>query len=144
ETYAEITANFAHWDDIDIHYKGSVITSTGHGFSGLSRQKLLNILQERGRALGVSFQFEKEGTRIEPIPRSADLVLAADGANSFIRQKYAAQFGPQVEARRNKFVWLGTTRPFPAFTFYFKESEHGVFRVHAYQYEKEHSTFIVE
>lgn len=143
ETYAEITANFAHWDDIDIHYRGEVITSTGHGFSGLARQKLLNILQNRGRALGVNFKFETEVADVEAY-RGADLVLAADGANSAIRQKYAAHFQPRVEERRNKFVWLGTTRPFPAFTFYFKESGHGVFRVHAYQYDKSHSTFIVE
>lgn len=143
ETYAEITRNFAHWDDIDIHYRGSVVTSRGHGFSGMSRQKLLNILQDRARALGVQLEFEKDVTDIEPY-RAADLVLAADGVNSFIRQKYAAQFQPEIDWRRNKFVWLGTTRPFPAFTFYFKESPHGLFRVHAYQYDKSHSTFIVE
>lgn len=143
ETYAAITQSFAHWDDIDIHYKGSVITSTGHGFSGMSRQKLLNILQDRARALDVRLEFEKDVTDIEPY-RAADLVLAADGVNSFIRQKYAAHFQPDIDWRRNKFVWLGTTRPFPAFTFYFKESAHGLFRVHAYQYDQSHSTFIVE
>jgi anthraniloyl-CoA monooxygenase len=142
-TYAEIEKSFAHWDDIDVHYKGEVLTSTGHGFSGMSRKKLLSILQKRARALGVTLQFETDVAHIERY-RSADLVLAADGVNSMIRQAYASHFQPQIDWRRNKFVWLGTTRPFPAFTFYFKESTHGLFRVHAYQYDKKHSTFIVE
>ena len=142
-TYAEIEKSFAHWDDIDIHYKGEVITSTGHGFSGMSRKRLLTILQKRARALGVNLQFETDVASVERY-RSADLVLAADGVNSMVRQVYAAQFQPQIDWRRNKFVWLGTTRPFPAFTFLFKESPHGLFRVHAYQYDKKYSTFIVE
>ena len=143
-TYAEIEKSFAHWDDIDIHYKGEVVTSTGHGFSGLSRKKLLNILQKRARALGVGLQFETDVAHIERYRSSADLVVAADGVNSMTRQIYAQHFQPQIDWRHNKFVWLGTTRPFPAFTFYFKESGHGLFRVHAYQYDKKHSTFIVE
>jgi anthraniloyl-CoA monooxygenase len=131
-TYAAITRSFAHWDDIDIHYKGEVVTSTGHGFSGLSRQVLLNILQDRARELGVRLEYQTDVTDIEPY-RSADLVLAADGVNSFIRQRYAEHFQPQIDWGRNKFVWLGTTRPFPAFTFYLKEGQHGHFRVQAYQ-----------
>jgi anthraniloyl-CoA monooxygenase len=143
ETQAAITRNFAHWTDIDVHYRGEVITSAGHGFSGLSRQVLLNILQNRARDLGVKLEYQKDVTDIEPY-RSADLVVAADGVNSSIREKYAAHFQPEIDWRRNRFVWLGTTRPFPAFTFYFKESADGLFRVHAYQYDKTHSTFIVE
>ena len=143
ETQAAISRSFAHWNDIDVHYRGEVITSAGHGFSGMSRQALLNILQNRARDLGVKLEYQKELTDIEPY-RSADLVLAADGVNSFIRQKYAEHFQPEIDWRRNRFVWLGTTRPFPAFTFYFKESAHGLFRVHAYQYNRTHSTFIVE
>jgi len=143
ETKGAITRSFAHWNDIDVHYRGEVITSAGHGFSGLSRQVLLNILQNRARDLGVRLEYQTDVTDIEPY-RSADLVLAADGVNSFIRQKYAEHFQPEIDWRRNRFVWLGTTRPFPAFTFYFKESAHGLFRVHAYQYDRTHSTFIVE
>ena len=143
ETQAAIGRSLAHWNDIDVHYRGEVITSAGHGFSGLSRQALLNILQNRARDLGVRLQYQTDVTDIEPY-RSADLVLAADGVNSFIRQKYAEHFQPEVDWRRNRFVWLGTTRPFPAFTFYFKENGHGLFRVHAYQYNRTHSTFIVE
>jgi len=143
ETQAAITRSFAHWNDIDVHYRGEVITSAGHGFSGMSRQALLNILQNRARDLGVKLEYQKEVTDVEAY-RSADLVLAADGVNSSIRQKYAEHFQPEIDWRRNRFVWLGTTRPFPAFTFYFKESAHGLFRVHAYQYNRTHSTFIVE
>ncbi|MBI3453329.1 MAG: bifunctional salicylyl-CoA 5-hydroxylase/oxidoreductase [Rhodospirillales bacterium] len=143
ETYAEITRNFAHWDDIDIHYKGEVISSTGHGFSGLSRQKLLDILQRRAAGLGVRLRFETDVSDLAPY-KDADLILAADGVNSTIRGQYAAHFRPQIDWRCNKFVWLGTTRPFPAFTFFFKQDRHGLWRVHAYQYDKSHATFIVE
>ncbi len=143
ETYAEITRNFAHWDDIDIHYRGEVVSSTGHGFSGLSRRVLLDILQRRAAGLGVELSFETEIG--DPAPYlDADLVLAADGVNSALRARYADSFGPEIDWRRNRFVWLGTTRPFPAFTFFFKTNPHGLWRVHAYQYEKGHSTFIVE
>jgi anthraniloyl-CoA monooxygenase len=143
ETYREITNQFAHWDNIDIHYRGSLITSTGHGFCGLSRITLLTILQKRAQALGVKILFEKEVSDLEPY-LGADLVLAADGVNSTVRTKYAAHFGPSINWRPNKFVWLGSTRPLSAFTFWFKETEHGLWRVHAYQYEKGHSTFILE
>ncbi len=104
---------------------------------------LLDILQRRARALGVRLEFAKEVSDLAPY-RGADLILAADGANSFIRQKFAHAFEPEIEARRNKFVWLGTTRPFPAFTFFFKENDAGLWRVHAYQYDKTTATFIIE
>jgi anthraniloyl-CoA monooxygenase len=143
ETYAEIRANFAHWDDIDVHYQGEVLTSTGHGFSGLSRRTLLDILQRRAAGLGVKLQFEKDVGDVTPY-LGANLVLAADGVNSAIRAKYAAEFQPSIDWRPNKFVWLGTTRPFPAFTFFFKPNRHGLWRVHAYQYDQGYSTFIVE
>ena len=143
ETHAEINRNFAHWDDIDIHYKGEVVTSTGHGFCGFSRQILLDILQRRAAALGVKLEYEKEVSDLAPYD-GADLILAADGANSTIRARYAQHFQPEIDFRPNRFVWLGTTRPFPAFTFFFKENAHGLWRVHAYQYDKTTATFIVE
>ncbi len=143
ETYAEIRANFAHWDDIDVHYQGEVLTSTGHGFSGLSRGTLLDILQRRARGLGVTLKFETDVPDITPY-LGADLVLAADGVNSAIRTRYAAELQPDIDWRPNKFVWLGTTRPFPAFTFFFKPDRHGLWRAHCYQYDKGQSTFIVE
>ncbi len=150
ESYAAITGSFYHWDDIDTHHRGQVLTSTGHGFSGLSRKRLLQILQERALELGVRIDFQTEALDPEPF-LDADLVLGADGVNSMMRARFADSFEPELDMRPNRFVWLGTTRPFPAFTFYFDENEHGLFRVHAYQYSKEPetpggplSTFIVE
>src|SRR5438309_4232842 len=143
ESHAEITSHFAHWDDIDIHYRGEVLTSTGHGFAGMSRQVLLDILQRRCAELGVRLRWETEVGDLGAWA-DADLVLAADGVNSFIRSRYAEHFRPQVDWRPNKFVWLGTTFPYPAFTFVFKESDHGLWRVHAYRYNASMSTFILE
>ena len=143
QTYGEITRGLYHWDDIDIHYRGELLQSTGHGFSGLSRKTLLDILSARCQELGVDVRYQVEVTNLEPY-RDADLILAADGVNSFVRERYAHAFRPTIDWRPNRFVWLGTTRPFPAFTFYFKSDEHGMWRVHAYQYESERSTFIVE
>jgi anthraniloyl-CoA monooxygenase len=143
ETYEEISKSFAHWDDIDIHYRGEVLSSTGHGFSGMSRQLLLDILQRRCAALGVTLEFEKEVADSDAY-RDADLILAADGVNSVVRARHAEHFRPQIDWRPNKFVWLGTTYPYPAFTFIFKESEHGLWRVHAYRYDQSMSTFILE
>ncbi|MCA9600077.1 MAG: bifunctional salicylyl-CoA 5-hydroxylase/oxidoreductase [Myxococcales bacterium] len=144
ESYAAIREAFAHWDDIDIHYRGQVLTSGGHGFSGMSRKTLLAILQRRCQELGVELCFETvvdpDLSKLEP----ADLIVACDGVNSAIRERYADKFRPDVDFRPNRFVWLGTTFPFGAFTFYFKNSAHGLFRVHAYRYEEGSSTFIVE
>ena len=143
ESHAAITQAFAHWDDIDIHYQDQVLTSTGHGFSGMSRQKLLDILQQRAKDLGVVLQFSTEVS--EPSQwAGADLVLAADGVNSSLRLRYAAHFQPSIDWRPNRFVWLGTTFPFPAFTFMFKEDDNGLWRVHAYRYDARYSTFILE
>ncbi len=143
ESYEAITRSFAHWDDIDVHYRGEVLTSTGHGFSGMSRQRLLDILQHRCAGLGVTLEFQKEVSDLAACGE-ADLILAADGVNSVIRARYAEHFRPQIDWRPNKFVWLGTTFPYPAFTFLFKESEHGLWRVHAYRYDASMSTFILE
>jgi anthraniloyl-CoA monooxygenase len=143
QTYERITASFAHWDDIAIHFKGEVLTSTGHGFSGMSRKLMLNILQERCAELGVVLDFETEIADPDAY-RDADLVLAADGVNSAVRARYEDKFAPDIDWRPNYFSWLGTTRPFPAFTFYFKESDHGLWRIHAYQYMDGYSTFIPE
>ncbi len=138
-----MAAHSHRWDDIEVHYRGTVLTSSGHGFSGLSRKRLLSILAERCRDVGVRLCLEHEIGDPERL-RDADLVLAADGANSLVRERYRESFGPTVDVRRNRFVWLGTAKPFPAFTFYFKPDRHGLWRVHAYQYEPDRSTFIVE
>jgi anthraniloyl-CoA monooxygenase len=138
-----MAAECHRWDDIEIHYRGTVLTSTGHGFSGLSRTALLRILADRCRALGVRLCLEREVADPETL-RDHDLVVAADGVNSAVRERYREAFRPAVDTRPNRFVWLGTTRPFPAFTFHFKRDPHGLWRVHAYQYEPGRSTFIVE
>jgi anthraniloyl-CoA monooxygenase len=149
-TYRAITERFYHWDDIVIHARGEVTRSTGHGFAGLSRKTLLHLLEERALALGVELRFEAEVPHARDVMARADLVLAADGVNSAARAELAAELEPSVELRPNRFVWLGTTYPFDAFTFYLKERAlpsgggAGLFRVHAYRYEPGMSTFIVE
>ncbi len=143
DTFDALAHEFFHWDDISIHYRGHVIRSGGHGFSGLSRRKLLANLGRRCQQLGVCVEV---GTEVKDpaVYADADLVLGADGFNSTVREHYAEHFRPDTDERANAFVWLGTTRPFPAFTFYFKRDTHGLWRVHAYQYEPGQSTFIVE
>jgi anthraniloyl-CoA monooxygenase len=142
-TFDAMAVRSARWDDIDIHYNGTLLRSTGHGFSGLSRRAMLDVLADRARDLGVKIEIGVDVP--DPTPYlGADLVLAADGANSALRDRFTHAFGPAIDWRPNRFVWLGTTRPFPAFTFYFKADAHGLWRVHAYQYERGHSTFIVE
>jgi anthraniloyl-CoA monooxygenase len=143
ETHDAIVRSFAHWDDVDVHYQGQVLTSTGHGFAGMSRQRLLDLLQRRCADLGVRLCFQSEVTDLAAWT-DADLIVAADGVNSAVRTRYAEHFRPRIDACRNKFVWLGTTYPFPAFTFIFKPSEHGLWRVHAYRYNATDSTFILE
>ncbi len=143
QSYQAITNAFAHWNDIDIHFRGQRITSRGHGFAGMARKTLLRILTERARELGVIVQHQKEITKLSEV-RDADLVIAADGVNSGVRQELGERLRPAIDWRTNRFVWLGTTFPFKAFTFYFNENQHGLWRVHAYRYNQEHSTFIVE
>ena len=144
QTLRAIEKRFHHWDDIHIHYQGGRLESTGHGFAGLSRKDLLLILHRRCRELRVRLHFEAEIRDLAPV-LDADLVIGADGANSMVRRHFADAFEQAVDLRPNRFVWLGTTRPFPAFTFYFRETEHGLWRVHAYQYDASgNSTFIVE
>ena len=144
ETHREIARRFYHWDDIHIHYRGELLRSTGHGFAGLSRRELLLLLHRRCREMGVRLRFEADVDDLDPY-LDADLVIGGDGINSTVRERFADAFEPAVDVRPNRFVWLGTTRPFPAFTFYFREDEHGLWRVHAYQYRASgKSTFIVE
>ncbi len=142
ETHAQITAKFARWDDIEIHIGGEVLRSTGHGFCGLERKTLLNILQARAKELGVHVEFEHEVKSLAEV--TADVIVACDGVASPIRDSLAAELHPRVEMRPNKFVWLGCTVPYDAFTFLFKETPFGLFRVHAYRYQETGSTFIVE
>ena len=144
-TLRAIEERFYHWDDIHIHYQGELLRSTGHGFAGLSRRALLLLLHRRCREVGVGLHFEADVGPALDAHLDADLVIGADGINSTVRERFAEAFEPAADLRPNRFVWLGTTRPFPAFTFYFRENEHGLWRVHAYQYDASgRSTFIVE
>lgn len=143
ETYAAITDEFVRWGEIDVHFGGEVIRTTGHGFAGMSRQKLLTVLQRQAHALGVDLRFEDEVSGLVDF-QDFDLIVGADGVNSTVRELLQDRVEPSFDWRPNRFVWLGTTKPFPAFTFYFRENEHGLWRVHAYQYEPGNSTFIVE
>lgn len=142
-THAAITAAFARWDDIETHVGGQVFTSTGHGFCGLERKQLLLILQARARELGVTLRFEHTVRSLDECA-DAELIVAGDGVASWVRDARAADFGPDVDVRPNKFVWLGTTVPYTAFTFIFQPTRFGLFRVHAYRYSATGSTFIVE
>jgi anthraniloyl-CoA monooxygenase len=143
DAYRDIAEQLVHWDDIDVHYGGQVLRSTGHGFSGMSRHTLLRVLQEQAAAAGVLLQFETEIQSLASFA-DADLVVGGDGANSTVRRLLEDRIETAIDVRPNRFVWLGTTKPFPAFTFYFKRDKHGLWRVHAYQYEPGRSTFIVE
>jgi len=146
ETATAIAGAFNHWDDIDVHFRGRTITSGGHGFCGIGRKRLLNILQARCEALGVELVFETDVADDAAAAREfgADVVIASDGLNSRIRTRYAATYRPDIDERRCRFVWLGTKKLFPAFTFAFVETPHGWFQAHAYQYDGDTSTFIVE
>ncbi|HEV7659564.1 MAG TPA: bifunctional salicylyl-CoA 5-hydroxylase/oxidoreductase [Allosphingosinicella sp.] len=141
---AVIQSEFAHWDDIDVHIHGETIRSSGHGFIGIGRKRLLAILQERARDLGVQLHFEHEGSPDLADWANYDLVIAADGANSRIRDRYRAHFGIDIQVKRNKFFWFGTHKVFEAFTFAFERTAAGWVWAHAYRFDDNLSTFIVE
>jgi anthraniloyl-CoA monooxygenase len=143
ESHDAITDSFYHWDDIDVHFKGSMIRTSGHGFCGIERKKLLNVLQQRAEQLGVHqrFQYEVEN---DADFADADLVVASDGVNSRVRMRHAQVFQPDVDVRKCRFIWLGTQQKFPAFTFAFERTQHGWFQIHAYQFSRDLSTVIVE
>ncbi|WP_033073644.1 bifunctional salicylyl-CoA 5-hydroxylase/oxidoreductase [Sphingopyxis sp. MWB1] len=141
---ATIREEFAHWDDIDVHIHGERIRSSGHGFIGIGRKRLLAILQERARELGIGLHFEQEVSANPADWADYDLVIAADGANSRIRTAHAEHFDVDIQMRRNKFFWFGTKQQFDAFTFAFEETEAGWVWAHAYRFDDDLSTFIVE
>jgi anthraniloyl-CoA monooxygenase len=138
-----IVSNFYHWDDIDVHFKDTMVRSGGHGFCGISRKQLLNLLQQRAAEVGVRQTFEYEVDDHAPFA-DADLIVAADGVNSRTRSRHASVFEPDIDVRKCRFIWLGTHQRFPAFTFAFENTEHGWFQIHAYQFTDDLSTVIVE
>jgi anthraniloyl-CoA monooxygenase len=142
-TADQIEVAFNHWDDIELHFKGHRIRSGGHGFVGIGRKKLLNILQARCEAVGVELVFETE-VQSDTEYADADLVIASDGVNSRVRQRYAEVFEPDIVTRPNRFIWLGTNQLFDAFNFLFEKTEHGWFQAHVYKFDDQTTTFIVE
>jgi len=144
ESYAAIRGRFAYWTDIDTFLPGAKVTSTGHGFCGLARVKLLQILHERCRQLGVGLRFQQTIVDVESLAATHDLVVAADGVNSKVRERFAASFRPSLDWRKCKFAWFGTTKRMSAFTFVFQPTEWGLFQVHAYPFEDGRGTWIVE
>jgi anthraniloyl-CoA monooxygenase len=143
-THEAITKAFAHWTAIDIHYRGECLRSDGHGFSGIARRDLLRILTDRCVELGIKLSFDVEVDDYEKVAAGADLVVACDGLRSRVRDKHAATFKPSLDVRKARYIWLGTKKKFDAFTFYFEENAHGMFQVHAYRFDEDTSTFIVE
>ncbi len=141
---AEIERNFHHWDDVDVFFKDRRIVSGGHGFCGIGRLKLLQIFQARARELGVKLQFATEFKDPDDYSREYDLVIGSDGVNSTTRKKYEGHFNPRIDVRKCRFIWLGTKKKLNAFTFAFKETPWGWFNLHAYQFNEEWATFIVE
>ncbi|MCG2623938.1 bifunctional salicylyl-CoA 5-hydroxylase/oxidoreductase [Arthrobacter sp. I2-34] len=139
-----MSRRFARWSDIDIHFKGQTATVGGQGFAAMSRKELLELLQRRCAELGVDLRFSTLAPPVEELEAEYDLVLAADGVNSQIRAKYAEDFGPDLDVRGNKYMWLGTDQVFEAFKFFVKETEYGVMQIHGYPFSDEGSTFIVE
>ncbi|MFD4193474.1 bifunctional salicylyl-CoA 5-hydroxylase/oxidoreductase [Amycolatopsis thermoflava] len=142
--YRQMEREFARWDDIDVHYRGEVLTSGGHGFAAMSRKRLLQILQHRCADLGVRLHFRTLAPDVDRLAADYDLVVAADGVNSAVRARHAAVFGPSLESRRCAYMWLGTDKVFDAFKFYIVDTPYGVMQIHGYPFDATGSTFIVE
>jgi len=139
-----MSRRFARWSDIDIHFRDEILTVGGQGFAAMSRKELLELLQRRCAELGVDVRFSTPAPPIAELEAGYDLVLASDGINSQIRATYAESFGPSLDPRPNKFMWLGTDQVFEAFKFFVKDTEYGTMQIHGYPYSDEGSTFIVE
>jgi len=144
ESHDAITKCFARWDAIDVFAKGQQIRSHGHGFCGIARKKLLELMQARARELGVVLHFQAERLDVDELKKDCDLLVAADGVRSAARTRFEDVFRPSFDARKCRYIWLGTTHLFPAFTFSFRENAHGLFQIHAYRFDAGHSTMIVE
>jgi anthraniloyl-CoA monooxygenase len=144
ETYRQIVGHFAYWDDIEIHFRGSTHRIGGNGFCGTSRAMLLKILGRRAHSLGIHIKYGSEADPDKLTIRGADLVVAADGINSRTRELFKDRFKPSIELRPNHFAWMGSDRPMDAFNFFFRETQHGIFIAHCYQYQPGRSTWVME
>ena len=143
KTFEEITQRFVLWDAIDIHFRGELVRSGGHVFAGIARVALLDLLAKRSEELGVELRYERELTDPEELG-AYDLVIAADGVHSLLREHHAKHFRPSIEHGRARYIWFGTDRVLDSFTFIFRENDHGFFQAHAYPFDGTMSTFIVE
>jgi anthraniloyl-CoA monooxygenase len=146
QSYEQVRANFAYWSDIVVEHRGHRTIIGGNGFAGCSRKTLLALLQDRCRILGVGLHFSTTITpqMLDTKMAGYDLIIVAQGINSPIRNHFAKEFGVCITEQRNKFVWLGSTRPLDAFTFFFVETEYGPICAHTYQYEANGSTWVIE
>lgn len=143
KSYELIRTNFAYWDELDVARDGEIVRITGNGFCGCSRKTLLQLLQQRCNEEGVNLHFEANVSDLSQFSDS-DYIIAADGINSQIRERFASEFGTKIKLQRNKFVWLGSTKPLDAFTYFFRSTDFGAFVAHTYQYEQGKSTWIFE
>ena len=143
QSYELIRSKFAYWDDIIIARDGESVTIAGNGFCGCSRKTLLQLLQQRCLEEGVNLHFEQNVDDLNQFADS-DIIVACDGIGSQIRTKFASEFGTKIELKKNRFVWLGSTKPLDAFTYFFRNTEHGLMVAHSYQYEEGMSTWIFE
>src|SRR6476469_5017463 len=144
ESHAEITSSFAAWDNVDVVHRGEKISIHGNSFSGISRLGLLKILQRRCEQLGIELLFHNEISDLDSLRAGCDLLLAADGVNSTARKQYAAEFGPSLDVRPNRYIWYGTNKLFHGLTLTFRENEAGVLAAHSYKFNQTTSTFIIE
>lgn len=144
ESRAEITKQFAAWDNVDVVHRDTKVSIHGNSFSGIARLQLLKILQRRAEQLGVEIEFHSEINDVEALRNNCDLLLAADGVNSAVRVRYAEQFQPELDSRANRYIWYGTNQLFHGLTLTFRENEAGVFAAHSYKFNPTTSTFIVE
>ncbi|HEX3253783.1 MAG TPA: FAD-dependent monooxygenase [Pyrinomonadaceae bacterium] len=144
ESHAEITKQFAAWDNVDVVHRDTKVSIHGNSFSGIARLQLLKILQRRAEQLGVEIEFRSEVKDVETLRNDSDLLLAADGVNSTVRLRYAEQFQPELDLRTNRYIWYGTNQLFHGLTLTFRENEASVFAAHSYKFNATTSTFIVE
>jgi anthraniloyl-CoA monooxygenase len=143
QSYELIRSKFAYWDDIIIARDGETVNIAGNGFCGCSRKTLLQLLQQRCTEEGVNLHFEHNVDDLNQF-QDADIIIASDGIGSQIRTQFASEFGTKIELKKNRFVWLGSTKPLDAFTYFFRNTEHGLIVAHSYQYEEGMSTWIFE
>lgn len=143
QSYELIRTNFAYWDDIIVARDGENVSASGNGFCGCSRKTLLKLLHQRCREEGINLHFETEINDLEPF-KNSDIILVSDGIGSAIRTKYQEEFGTKITLKNNRFVWLGSTKPLDAFTYFFRNTPHGLMVAHTYQYEPGMSTWIFE